>query len=67
VSGVGSDPSPNGDRALRDLLELATVTTLVKGGAVYVLSSGVVPEGGSAAAAFRYQAPDLARSDRFGT
>ena len=42
-------------------------TTLVKGGAVYVLSSGVVPEGGSAAAAFRYQAPDLARSDRFGT
>jgi hypothetical protein len=54
VSGVDSDPSPNGDRALRDLLELATVTTLVKGGAVYVLPSGVVPGGGSAAAVFRY-------------
>jgi hypothetical protein len=53
VSGVGSDPSPNGDRALRDLLELATVTTLVKGGAVYVLPSGAVPGGGSAAAVFR--------------
>jgi hypothetical protein len=54
VSGVGSDPSPNGDRALRDLLERATVTTLVKGGAVYLLPSGAVPGGGSAAAVFRY-------------
>jgi hypothetical protein len=54
VSGVGSDPSPNGDRALRDLLERATVTTLVKGGAVYLLPSGAVPVGGSAAAVFRY-------------
>ena len=54
VRGVGSDPSPNGDRALRDVLELATVTTLIKGGTVYVLPAGEVPGGGSVAAVFRY-------------
>jgi hypothetical protein len=45
---------PNGDRALRDVLELATVTTLIKGGTVYVLPAGEVPGGGSVAAVFRY-------------
>jgi Bacterial archaeo-eukaryotic release factor family 3 len=54
VRGVGNDPSPNGDRALRDVLELATVTTLIKGGTVYVLPAGEVPGGGSVAAVFRY-------------
>jgi hypothetical protein len=54
VRGVGSDPSPNGDRALRDVLELAAVTTLIKGGTVYVLPAGEVPGGGSVAAVFRY-------------
>jgi Bacterial archaeo-eukaryotic release factor family 3 len=59
VSSTGSAPSSNGDRALRDVLELAAVTTIIKGGSVYVLPAGVVPGGGSAAAVFRYQAPDL--------
>ena len=59
VSSAGSAPSSNGDRALRDILELAAVNTLIKGGTVYVLPAGVVPGGGSAAAVFRYQAPDL--------
>jgi hypothetical protein len=39
-------PSPNGDRALGDVLELAAVTTLIKGGTVYVLPAGEVPGGG---------------------
>jgi hypothetical protein len=59
VSSAGSAPSSNGDRALRDVLELAAVTTLIKGGTVYVLPAGEVPGGGGAAAVFRYQAPDL--------
>jgi len=45
-TGVGStngSPSPNGDRALRDMVELAAVTTLVKGGAVYALPAGAAP------------------------
>jgi hypothetical protein len=54
VSSVGSDPSGNGDRGLRDVLELATANTLIKGGTVYVLPAGEVPGGGSAAAVFRY-------------
>jgi hypothetical protein len=54
VSGAGGSPSPNGDRALGDVLELATVTTLIKGGTVYLLPPGEVPGGGSAAAVFRY-------------
>ena len=45
VSGAGGSPSPNGDRALRDVLQLATVTTLIKGATVYVLSPGEVPGG----------------------
>ena len=56
-TGVGStngSPSPNGDRALRDKLEGAAVTTLLKGGTVYALAAGAVPGGGSAAAVFRY-------------
>lgn len=54
LSSVGSDPPPNGDRALRDVLELAAAATLIKGGAVYVLPAGELPGGGSAAAVFRY-------------
>jgi hypothetical protein len=54
VSSAGSGPSSNGDRALREVLELATVTTLIKGGSVYVLPAGEVPGDGSAAAVFRY-------------
>jgi hypothetical protein len=54
VSSVGSDPSGKGDRGLRDVLELATANTLIKGGTVYVLPAGEVPGGGSAAAVFRY-------------
>jgi hypothetical protein len=56
-TGVGStngSPSPNGDRALRDVLEVAAVTTLLKGSTVYALPAGAVPGGGSAAAVFRY-------------
>jgi hypothetical protein len=54
VSSVASGPSLNGDRALRDVLELAAVTTLVKGGTVYALPVGAVPGDGSVAAVFRY-------------
>jgi Bacterial archaeo-eukaryotic release factor family 7 len=41
------------NRALRDVLELAAVATLLKGGTVYA-PAGEVPGGGSAAAVFRY-------------
>jgi hypothetical protein len=44
------------DSRLRDMLELATVTALSKGGTVYVIPAGEVPGGGSAAAVFRYPA-----------
>ena len=44
------------DSRLRDMLELATVTALSKGGSVYVFPAGEVPGGGSAAAVFRYPA-----------
>ena len=44
------------DSRLRDMLELATVTALSKGGTVYVFPAGEVPGGGSAAAVFRYPA-----------
>jgi hypothetical protein len=54
VNGAGESPSPNGDRALRDLLELGAVATLLKGGTVYASPAGEVPGGGSAAAVFRY-------------
>jgi Bacterial archaeo-eukaryotic release factor family 3 len=56
-TGVGSmnvGALGNGDRALRDVLEVAAVTTLLKGGTVYALPAGAVPGGGSAAAVFRY-------------
>jgi predicted membrane protein len=56
VSSAASGPSLNGDRALREVLELAAVTTLLKGGTVYALPAGAMPGGGSAAAVFRYQA-----------
>ena len=55
-TGVGSmnvGALGNGDRALRDVLEVAAVTTLLKGGTVYALPAGAVPGGGSAAV-FRY-------------
>ena len=45
VSSVASGPSLNGARALRDVLELAAVTTLVKGGTVYAPPVGAVPGG----------------------
>jgi Bacterial archaeo-eukaryotic release factor family 3 len=54
IGGANGDRSPNGDRALRDVLELAAVTTLIKSGTVYVLPAGEVPGGGSAAAVYRY-------------
>jgi hypothetical protein len=44
------------DSRLRDVLELATVTALSRGGTVYVVPAGEVPGGGSAAAVFRYPA-----------
>jgi Bacterial archaeo-eukaryotic release factor family 3 len=56
VGGANGSPSPNGDRALRDVLELAAVTTLLKGGTVYALPAGAAPGGGSAVAVLRYQA-----------
>jgi hypothetical protein len=56
VAATNGGPSPNGERALRDVLELAAVTTLLKGGTVYALPAGAVPEGGSAAAVMRYWA-----------
>jgi hypothetical protein len=54
VGGANGSPSPNGDRALRDVLELAAVTTLLKGGTVYALPAGAAPGGGSALAVLRY-------------
>ena len=57
-TGAGSTnggPPANGDRALREVLELAAVTTLLKGGAVYAPPRAAVPRGGSAAV-FRYSA-----------
>jgi hypothetical protein len=54
VGSTNGGPSPNGDRALRDVLELAAVATLVKGGTVYAPPAGEVPGGGSAAAVFRH-------------
>jgi hypothetical protein len=56
-TGIGSangDRSPNGDRVLREVLELATVTTLIKGSTVYVLPPGEVPGGGVPPRVFRY-------------
>jgi Bacterial archaeo-eukaryotic release factor family 3 len=56
-TGVGTTTgslSPSGDRTLRDVLEPAAVTTLLKGGTVHALPAAVVPGGGSAAAVFRY-------------
>jgi hypothetical protein len=47
-------PVSDRDSRLRDVLELATVTALSKGGTVYVFSAGEVPGGGNAAAVFRY-------------
>jgi len=56
-SGAAGDvPISDGDGGLRDVLELATVTALSKGGTVYVFPAGEVPGGGSAAALFRYPA-----------
>jgi hypothetical protein len=58
-SGAAGDaPVSDGDGGLRDVLELATVTALSKGGTVYVFPAGEVPGGGNAAAVFRY--PDQA-------
>jgi hypothetical protein len=54
VSSTNGSPTPNGERALRDVLEVAAVTTLLKGGTVYALAAGAVPGAGSAAAVFRY-------------
>jgi hypothetical protein len=56
-SGAAGDvPVSDEDSGLRDVLELATVTALSKGGTVYVLPAGEVPGGGNAAAVFRYPA-----------
>jgi hypothetical protein len=56
-SGAAGDvPISDGDGGLRDVLELATVTALSKGGTVYVFPAGEVPGGGNAAAVFRYPA-----------
>jgi Bacterial archaeo-eukaryotic release factor family 3 len=58
-SGAAGDaPVSDGDGGLRDVLGLATVTALSKGGTVYVFPAGEVPGGGNAAAVFRY--PDQA-------
>jgi hypothetical protein len=57
-TGPGADgggvPAGDEDSGLYDLRELATVTTLLKSGTVYMLPAGEVPGGGSAAAIFRY-------------
>jgi hypothetical protein len=53
---AGAVPVSDGDGELRDVLELATVTALSKGGTVYVFPAGEVPGGGNAAAVFRYPA-----------
>jgi hypothetical protein len=55
-AAAGDVPVSDGDGGLRDVLELATVTALSKGGTVYVLPAGEVPGGGNAAAVFRYPA-----------
>jgi hypothetical protein len=57
-AAAGDVPVSDGDGGLRDVLELATVAALSKGGTVYVFPAGEVPGGGSAAALFRY--PDQA-------
>jgi hypothetical protein len=53
VAGTNGGPSRNGDRALREVVELAAVMTLLKGGTVYAPPAGEIPGGGSAAAIFR--------------
>jgi hypothetical protein len=55
-AAAGDVSVSDGDRGLRDVLELATVTALSKGGTVYVLPAGEVPGGGNAAAVFRHPA-----------
>jgi hypothetical protein len=55
-AAAGGVPVSDEDGGLRDVLELATVTALSKGGTVYVFPAGKVPGGGSAAAVFRYPA-----------
>ena len=55
-AAAGDVPVNDEDGGLRDVLELATVTVLSKGGTVYVFPAGEVPGGGSAAAVFRYPA-----------
>ena len=55
-AAAGDVPVSDEDSGLRDVLELATVTALSKGGTFYVLPAGEVPGGGSAAAVFRYPA-----------
>jgi hypothetical protein len=64
VSSTNGSQSPNEERALRDVLEVTAVTTLLKGGTVYALPAGTVPGDGSAAAVFRYSAPVSAGSDQ---
>ena len=56
VGGMRGGPPPNGERALRDVLELAAVTTLLEGGTVSAPPAEALPEGGSAAAVLRYPA-----------
>jgi hypothetical protein len=55
-AAAGDVSGSDEDSRLRDVLELATVTALSKGGTVYVFPAGEVPGGGSAAAVFRYPA-----------
>jgi hypothetical protein len=55
-AAAGDVSVSDGDSGLRDVLELATVTALSKGGTVYVFPAGEVPGGGNAAAVFRYPA-----------
>ena len=53
ADGSGVPVSDEGS-GLQDLRELATVTTLTKGGTVYMLPASEIPGGGGAAAVFRY-------------
>jgi len=46
--------SPEGGRGSRDLLDFATVETLMNGGVVYAVSPSEVPENAPLAAVFRY-------------